>query len=203
MNPMVTGFFSALAGGLALAAIGQGATGVSAIDVSTPNRILAIKASEACSVDFRNIRVYGENRDYTARLRNGKYKRKFDSGYEAVNLNNVFCFEPKTGHARQAIIVLEWLDCGGSCSSTGIVQLVAIRSGHPVVIQQFVYDSHATGTGVRFDPNSLLLTIIGRSNDGSPNCCAKNLDLVTYRWQGPKFVQEQYKRVPAPPPQRL
>jgi hypothetical protein len=82
------------------------------------------------------------------------------------------------------------------------VQVVGIRSGHPVVIQQFVYDSHAVGTGVTFDGNSLRLTIIGRSNDGSSNCCAKSLDLVAYRWRGRKFVQEQYKRVPAPPPLR-
>jgi hypothetical protein len=46
---------------------------------------------------------------------------------------------------------------------------------------------------------SLSLTITARSDDGSPNCCAKNFDVVTYQWQGSKFVQQSYKRVPAPP----
>lgn len=199
MNVLTAGLFSTVACGLALSAFGQNS--VSAIDVFTPNRALQVEASDACSVDFRNIRVYGENRDWTAQLKDGKFERKVDSGYEAVTLDQVFCFAPKSRGERHAIIVLNWLDCGGSCSSTGVVQLIAIRSGHPVIIQQFVFDSHAAGTGVKFNEKSLILTVTGRSDDGSPNCCAKNFEVVTYRWGRSKFVQKEYKRVAAPTPE--
>jgi hypothetical protein len=197
MNPFIIGFLFALACGLPFAAVAQTAE-VPAIDVSTPNRVIPIKANKACGIDFKNIRVSGADRRQTVRLKSGEYKRKYDSGYEAVGLENVFCLEPGKGKAQRAIIVLSWLDCGGSCSSTGVVQLVSIHSQHPVVIQQFVFDSHADGTGATFNEKSQTLTVTGRSDDGSPHCCARNLDVVTYRWQGSKFVQGQYKRVPAP-----
>lgn len=198
MNVLIGGLSSVLSCGLALAAPGQAATEVPAIEVSAPNRVMPVKADDACRIDFKNILVFGESRSDMARLKRGKFERKFDSGYEAVSLDNVFCLKPGTGKAQQAVIVLNWIDCSGSCMSTGIVQLIAIRAGHAVIKQQFVFDSHATGTGATFDKKSFTLKITGRSNDDSPNCCAKDFDLVTYRWQGSKFVQQSYKRVPAP-----
>ncbi|HEX3095433.1 MAG TPA: hypothetical protein VHW72_22535, partial [Candidatus Angelobacter sp.] len=102
MNVLIGGLLSVLICGLALAATGQAATEVPAIEVSAPNRVLPAKADDACRVDFNNIRVFGENRSDTARLRRGKFERKFDFGYEAVNLDNVFCLKPGTGKAEQA-----------------------------------------------------------------------------------------------------
>jgi hypothetical protein len=198
INVMIGGLLSTLAWGLAFAAIGQSATDLPSIEVSAPNRVLPVRADGACKVDFQNIRVFGENRGYTARLKSGKYERRLDSGYETVRLDHVFCLEPGDGNAQHAIIVLNWLDCGGSCTSTGVVQLIAVRAAHPVIKQQFVFDSHATGTGATFNEKSRTLKITGRSEDDSPNCCARNLDVVTYRWEMTKFVQQSYKRVPAP-----
>jgi hypothetical protein len=84
-----------------------------------------------------------------------------------------------------------------------VIQVYTIRSGHPVVTQQFAFDSHAAGTGVKLDEKSLILTITGRSDDGSPNCCAENFDVVSYRWEQDKFVQIGYKRILAPSAQKL
>jgi len=207
MNVLISGLLSVLACGLAFAASGQAATKVPAIDISVPNRVLPIKANDACSVDYKNNRVFGENRGWTARLKSGKYERKhdrnLDSGYESVSLDGIFCLEPGNGKPQHALLVLNWLDCGGSCTSIGVVQLITVRAAHPVIKQQFVFDSHATGTGATFDEKSLTLIITGRSNDDSPNCCAKNFDVVTYHWQGSRFVQQSYKRIPAPAPQRV
>jgi hypothetical protein len=196
-NVVIGGLVSTLACGVAFAAIGQSAIDVPSINVSEPNRILPVKADDVCKVDFENIRVFGENRGYTAQLKDGKYKHRLDSGYEAVSLDHVFCVEPRDGNARHAIIVLSWLDCGGSCTSTGVVQLIAVRAAHAVIKQQFVFDSHATGTGAAFDGKTRTLKITGRTQDDSPNCCARNLDVVTYQWGKNKFVQQSYKRIPA------
>jgi len=133
-----------------------------------------------------------------ARTSNGKYERKFDFGYESVKVGEVFCFSQKDG-GQHALVVTEWMSCGGSCMSLGVVQLFVVLASRPVITQQFVFDSHAAGTDPRLDKKSLTLTITGRSDDGSPNCCAKSFDVVTYQWQGDKFVQQSYKRVPAPP----
>jgi len=181
----------------------QGSRRVPAVDVSTPNRALKIKAHDACSVDFRNIRMFGENADWTAKMKNGKYERKSSSGYQSASLDQVFCFDHEERSEQFALVMTNWLDCGGSCTSIGVVQLFSVRAAHPVIAQQFVFDAHAAGTGATFDKTALTLTIVGRSDDGSPNCCAKNFDVATYRWQGTKFVQQEYKRVSAPLPQRL
>ena len=198
MNVLIGGVLSVLICELALAATGRAAAGVPAIEVSAPNRVMPVKADDACRVDFNNIRVFGENRGQTAQLKRGKFERKYDFGYEAVSLDNVFCLKPWSGKAQQAVIVMEWISCGGSCMSTGVVQLIAIRAGHAVIKQQFVFDSHARGTGATFDKKSLTLKITGRSDDDSPNCCAKNFDVVTYQWRGNRFVQQSYNRLPAP-----
>jgi hypothetical protein len=203
MGNLMRGIAFVLAGGLSCAAVGQDVPRVPAVDVSTPNGVLKIKANDVCSVDFRNIRMFGETPGWTAILKNGKYERKFDSGYESTELNYSFCLDHEGGGEQHALVVTNWTECGGSCMSTGVVQLFAIRAAHPVITQQFVFDSHAVGTGVTLDEKALNLTITGRSDDGSPNCCAKSFDVVTYRWQGTKFVQQGYKRVPAPPPQRI
>jgi hypothetical protein len=138
------------------------------------------------------------------KLKNGKYERQSDSGRESVSLKDVFCInhEHKDGGTNHAIVITDWIDCGGSCSSVGVVQLFTIRLGHPVMTQQFDFDSHAVGTGATFDPESLTLTITGRSDDHSANCCPTSFDVVTYRWKGTKFVQTNFTQVPAPPGER-
>ena len=203
MNVFMRGMLFVLASGLTYAAVGQDVSKGPAVDVSTPSRVLKVKARDVCSVDFRNIRVFGENSDWTAKLKNGKYERKHNSAYESASLDQVFCLDHAGGREQYALVMTNWLDCGGSCTSIGVVQLFAVRAAHPVIAQQFVYDSHAVGTGATFDKKSLTLTITGRSDDGSPNCCANNFDVVTYQWQQSQFVQRSYKLVPAPPAERI
>ncbi len=114
------------------------------MDVSTPNRVLSIKAENVCGIDFSNARLFGENGDWSAHLKNGKFERKSESGYESARLDHVFRFNKKSG-AKYALVMTNWTDCGGSCMSTGVVQLFAVRAAHPLITQQFVFDSLANG----------------------------------------------------------
>ena len=188
-----------LVSGLTSLAVGQYVRRIPNVDVSIPNRVLKIEAKNACDLDFRNIRMFGENAGWTARLKDGKYERKVDSGYEAAKINQVNCLDRKESGGQHALVTANWLDCGGSCTSIGVVQVFVVREDHPVITQQFVFDSHAKGTGATFDEKSLILTIIGRTDDDSPNCCAKNLDVVRYQWNGSRFTRRSFKRVAAPP----
>ena len=200
MDVFPRGVVFVLAAGLIYATAGQAVPNPPpAVTVSTPERVLEVNATDVCGVDFRNIRMFGEFEEDTAKLKNGKYERQFDSGRESVSLKHVFCINHGTNHA---IVITDWVDCGGSCSSVDVVQLFTIRLSRPVITQQFVFDSHAVGTGATFNPESLTLTITGRSDDHSANCCPTSFDVVTYRWQGTKFVQTNFTRVPAPPRDR-
>jgi len=179
-----------------LPVLGQGLAAHPAVIVSFPNYHLPGTADDACSVDYGNMKLFGEDRQWKAHLRNGKYEQKFNFGYQAAELKRVYCIDE--GSDKYAVIFVDWTDCGGSCLNTGVVQLIKVRAASLVVIQQFTFDSHAVGTGATFDKKSRVLSIIGRSDDGSPNCCAQNFDVVEFRWQGQKFIRQRFKRIPAP-----
>jgi hypothetical protein len=167
------------------------------VNISIPNRPLDVEADHACAVDFRNVRMFRENDNVF--LKDGMYEEKDQntSGSEQVRLDHVFCFNRGTIE-EYALVVTDWIGCGASCSSEGIVQLFVVRAKRPVITQQFVYDSDALGTGATFDEDSLTLTITGRSDDESPHCCPESLDVTTYRWRGTKFEEQGYEHVPAP-----
>ncbi len=163
-----------------------------AVTVSKPNRVLQITTDSICHLDFRNIPA--SSGDRTVLLRDGKYEQEEKLEQETVELKQVNCFD-KGAHA---LIVLDWTGCGANCHGVGVVQLLELRSNRPVVVQEFSFDENALGTEAKFDEKRLTLTIVGRSDDDSADCCPKNLDVVTYRWQERAFVQDQFKRIPAP-----
>ena len=160
-------------------------------DISYPNYRYSTKVSSLDNVDFKNLRVFwfsGTKPDSGARLRNGTFKHRGKGGYEEVNLDLVEFLDSQDGAVRHAVIDLDWHDCGGSCTVVGRVQVFALQSGHPTVVQEIEYDRHALGTGAHFDANTRTLTIIGRSDDHSPNCCPKTLDVVRFEWNGGELV---------------
>jgi hypothetical protein len=182
---------------IALRISAQERAAVPAIDASEPNLSLEVAGDDPCQVDFRNIRMFGENEEWTARFKNGKFKKEFRTGYYEASIEGVHCFRDPDKTKRRAVVITHWIDCGGSCTKIGVVQVFAVRLGHPTINQQFSFDSHAVRTGAKFSEKTGILTIVGRSNDGSANCCPEFFDVVTYQWQGNKFVQQSYRRVPA------
>jgi hypothetical protein len=170
---------------------------VPAVTISKPNRVLQLSASDGvCSVDYLNTSV--SDGYTTVLLRAGNYERpKNLEGESSVTVKLLSCLD--RGVAEHALLATNWLNCGASCNSQEIVQVFELRDGNPVLVQQISFDSDAAGTGAIFDDNSLTLTVKGRSNEESPHCCPKSLDVVTYRWAGQQFVQSSYTRVPVPP----
>jgi hypothetical protein len=161
-------------------------------DISYPNYRYAASVSSLHQVDFKNLKVFwfsGEEPDSGAKLRHGAYQRKSkDNSYEKVNLDLVEFLDPPKSGEQHAVIDLKWWDCGGSCTVVGRVQVFELQSGHPTIVQEIEYDRHAPGTGVQFDPRTQALTIVGRSNDDSANCCPRNLDVIRFDWNGKRFV---------------
>jgi hypothetical protein len=56
------------------------------------------------------------------------------------------------------------------------------------------FDLQAEGADAVFNPVSGSLLVKGRSADGTPSCCPKHLDQVTFKWEGGRFVQQRFKR---------
>jgi hypothetical protein len=173
---------------------------VPAVTVSKPNRVLEQITDSVCRVDFRNSRMFLGD-DWSAALTNGSYEKHADLESQYVDLKNLFCFDGGAGSGERTLVTTEWRGCGADCQITGVVQVFELRNSHPAIIQQIEFDSKAQGTGATFDPVSLTLTVTGRGKheEDEAECCPKNLDIVTYRWEGQQFVQSSYKRVPVPP----
>lgn len=163
------------------------------IKVYEPNRVIPESAENICGFDFRNSRMFA--REYSVVLKNGRYAKQGNMGSETVDLKNMYCLH---GYADRALVVTEWTDCGATCGTmSGVAQVFELRNNHPVITQEIVFDSKMQGAGATFDENTLKLTIVGRYYDPEDaECCPKNFEVVTYGWQGHKFVQSSYERKP-------
>jgi len=170
----------------------------SSYDMFYPNYRYATRVSSIRDVDFENLTVFwrpGDKADRGAKLRNGAFKNRYKNGYEGVNLDLLQFLDQRGDTAQRAIVDLAWQDCGGSCTYVGLVQVFELRSGFPTVVQEIEYDRHAPGTGVTFDPESKILMVTGRSDDPSPNCCPKSVDVMRFEWDGQKFLLASSKSV--------
>jgi hypothetical protein len=174
--------------------VAQQVSAPAAYDISYPNRRYNEVISSLHDLDFRNLKVFWGNDG--VRLKGAAFQRKRNGAYEEVHLD-LLEFPGQPTDVDHAIIDLKWADCGGSCTEVGRVQVFELQANHPVLVQEIEYERHTAGTGARWDQRTNTLTITGRSNDESPNCCAHNLDVMTFRWDGKRLVFGESTRVPA------
>lgn len=147
------------------------------------------------AVDFWNMR-YNLGGERIA-LRNGAMSRRYKpiGGTEAA-LEHIWLFDVRGGVPRHALVSIYVLNYGGSSAPDGYALLFEIRDGRLVTSQGFGYNAQAFGTGVSLDVSSGTLTITGRSDDDTPNCCPAHLDVATFTWNGNRFLPAGYKVVP-------
>ena len=100
-----------------------------------------------------------------AKLRNGKYdskehdrKWRMGDGYDWLGLDWVrFMGE----NSEFAIVSFAWVTAGGSTSDYGVVQVFTLLEGHPVVVQQILYNIRGCPTSADLSTRLLLFTIRG------------------------------------------
>lgn len=175
--------------------VAQQVSARAAYDISYPNLQYNEVVSSLRDLDFRNMKVFWH--DDGVRLQGAAFERKRNGTYEEVHLDLLEFPDQPAGANYYAVTDLKWADCGGSCTEVGLVQVFELQSNHPVLVQEIEYERHAAGTGAHWDQRTNTLTILGRSNDGSPNCCPQSLDVMTFRWDGKRFAFGGSTRVPA------
>ena len=136
-------------------------------------------------IRFSELTVYA---DTAYPLHSGKYHHDDapEIGREDVELGDAALLRSSDG-GPYAVISFVVVTCGGSCSPTGYVQVLAVREGHLVVRQQFRYIAEGKGTGGWFDSKSNTLRIVARTDDETPHCCPTHVDEAQYRWTGTEF----------------
>ena len=155
-------------------------------EASNLHRRYGIKVSSIHDVDFKNLKVFWH--DEGVKLHNGSYQQKHKLGYDEVHLGRSEFLASSEGMVDHAIIDLEWHSCRVDCAVVGRVQVFALQSEHPTLVQEIEYDRSAPGTGMRFDRQSQTLTITGRSDDHTLKCCPEHLDIMNFRWDGKSFI---------------
>lgn len=174
------------------------------VDVVTLNHVYTVAIKSLRQLDFRNFQFHVFDEDgkpeLTVKLRNGKYDSKehdpkwmMGDGYDWLRLDWVSLMGE---NSEFAIVSFSWVTAGGSTSDFGVVQVFNLREGHPVVIQQMLFNTRGCGTSADLNTRLLVLTVNGVH--GWEHCCPKTLEVIKFRWAGSSFRRKSYYSVPLP-----
>jgi len=191
-------YSAALAFYLSAVLIGRATAQSNSVYVSTDALAYSVHVSSLKALNFGNLKYHlgGE----WIQLRDGRYRHR-DRPFGGVDadVQNVWLFDVSNEQPQHALVSIDLTHFGGSSSPDGYVLLFEIRGGALVQSAEFKYDAQAPGTGAKFDRSEL--TIVARTNENTPNCCAKHVDEETFAWISGKFQQVRYRVMPVVDPQ--
>jgi hypothetical protein len=176
-----------------LLAIAQQVSPPSAVSIRNLT-LVAEPVSSLTDVDFTN-RSYRLN-NTELQIKSGVYHYQQDGGFEDVKVRDTWSLKDPRNGSQYAVVSLYDVSGGGSSNDEGLVQVFTVANKRLELVQELSFDEQASGSGVKFDANSRHLTIRARSDDDSPHCCAKNLDVVDFVWSGQGFTLARVMRIP-------
>jgi hypothetical protein len=91
-----------------------------------------------------------------------------------------------------AIVLYSWFAAGGSSSQGGIAEVFTVSGSHLRALQKIGWDTHfhAGEPTDSFDPKTKTLVIrSAHYMPGDANCCISAMDVVTFGWDGTRFVE--------------
>jgi len=149
------------------------------------------------NVDFRNFNFPASDRAPTPAgsfsLKNGHYK--VDEGYVhfSMDLDSVHYLSASTPSKGDfALVLFSWFAAGGSSSQGGTAQVFTVSKAHLRSVQKIGWDTHfqAGQPTDSFDPGTSTLVIRSAHYiPGDAHCCVSAMDIVTFRWDGSRFIQ--------------
>ena len=144
-------------------------------------------------VDFRNFRFLSFDPIESFSLKNGHYKHDALGDHQSVDLDSIHNLgKSSASNGDSVLVLLSWFAGGGSSSQGGNAQVFALSDGHLRVIQEMSWDTHfqAGQPTDSFDAaTSTLLVRTAHYIPGDAHCCVSAMDVVTFRWDGTRFVQ--------------
>jgi hypothetical protein len=100
--------------------------------------------------------------------------------------------ERPSSEGGSALALYSWFSAGGSSSQGGTAQVFTVSDGHLRSTQKIDWDTHfqAGQPTQSFDPSTNTLVIRSAHYiPGDAHCCVSAMDIVTFRWDGARFVQ--------------
>ena len=168
------------------------------VEVLFPRYVYKQTMKSLRTVDFRNFQIHvfdARKSILIAKLRNGKYESNWASahGSDWLRLNSV---DFLGNHSEFGVVSLSWVTTGASASAFGLVQVFTLREGHPVVVQQILFNARGCGTSASIRKNVGGLTV--RGVHGWEHCCPNTLDVLTFSWTGSSFERKTQQSVSLP-----
>ena len=167
-----------------------------AVEVRTSNYRYDTKFESLDKVPFSNLQVFYGGGKY--QLKNGRYSESDPKGFggEEIKLEQVWLIRHGINAPTHAIVSYKSKSCGAHCAIEGFVQVLTLRAGKLLVLQEFRYTGVESVTGAWFKDDTKTLLVVGRSDDKSPVCCPERVDKVSYRWDGSLFQIKEWKTAP-------
>lgn len=170
----------------------------SAVAIVEPNYGYTQPINSLRQLDFKNFDfvIFDLNGQPTRNisLENGEYHERGDQSGSDLTLGPVqyFGLGPLSvkNEPSYVLVTLREVDLGGGPADAAIVQVWKLEKRHLYIVQQFTFDQQAPGAGVSFNAKPARLIIRARTNDDSPVCCPRSLDVVSFRWDGRQFKQQ-------------
>ncbi len=150
-------------------------------------------------VDFKNfrLRIFNERGKpgWRFTLQKGKFEGVIYQCYEKVELGAVHYLDSE-GETQRALILFDWFSACGSSGRSGYAQVFELAGGRLTVTQQIDFDMHVNTPGpfVSFDTKiKQLTTTSAHYMPGDAHCCVSAVDVVTYQWDGKRFVRQRIR----------
>jgi len=187
---------------VALSITASGAEKDAGISDEMPNqRIPGHKYASIREIDFRNapiLQLVGDDEKYYwAVLRGGSFERLYKrGGGDEIELESVRYLRTQN-NTELALVRLRWITAFGSSSPQGIVMVIGLYAGIPVVHQQIEFNVRGADedeVGARFNPQNGQLRVAAVHS--WEHCCPQERIIVTFHWNGDKFVPVGRKLMP-------
>ena len=126
-------------------------------------------------------------------LRKGHFQQDDEFNHSSMDLASIYYLprESTTG-AAAALVLLSWFAAAGSSSAGENAKVFTLSGNRLRVVQEINWDTHfeASRPTESFDPTTNTLVIrSAHYTPGDAHCCVSAVDVVTFRWDGHRFVQ--------------
>lgn len=166
--------------------------------------LFAAKVAAFSKMDLANMRAvhlgaYGEIDEWQALKRGKGTTIDRDDGASFRGLTDVWLKSHEMLDADHQLVVYLWEWVGGSSSQSLIVQVLESRGEKVFITQQIEAEAHGCCADATYNrANKLLVVTAMGFTDSDSHCCPSFLGLVTFRWDGMRFVRSGARRAPIP-----
>ena len=148
-------------------------------------------------VNFRNLRIpvfdgAGKPAGSIA-FKNGRYKSDDHVTQYSEEVDSIhYLSGSSSSEGGSALVLYSWAYVGGSSSQGGSAKVFTVTNGRLRSVQEIGWDTHfqAGQPTDSFDPGTRTLVIRSAHYiPGDAHCCVSAMDVVTFRWDGTRFIQ--------------